>query len=67
MTNRDLAETVTLVLGFTGTLNFDTSKPDGTPRKLMNVSRLTQLGWKATTTLEDGIRLKYQDFLQRHA
>lgn len=67
VTIRELAETVTRVLGFTGTLNFDTSKPDGTPRKLMNVSRLTQLGWKATTTLEDGIRMAYQDFLQRHA
>lgn len=67
VTIRELAETVTRVLGFTGTLNFDTSKPDGTPRKLMDVSRLTQLGWKATTTLEDGIRMAYQDFLQRHA
>jgi len=67
VTIRELAETVTRVLGFTGTLNFDTSKPDGTPRKLMNVSRLTQLGWQATTTLEDGIRMAYQDFLQRHA
>ena len=67
VTIRELAETVTRVLGFTGTLNFDTSKPDGTPRKLMNVSRLTQLGWKATTTLEDGIRMAYQDFLQRYA
>ena len=67
VTIRELAETVTRVLGFTGTLNFDTSKPDGTPRKLMNVSRLTQLGWRATTTLEDGIRMAYQDFLQRHA
>ncbi len=67
VTIRELAETVTRVLGFTGTLNFDTSKPDGTPRKLMNVSRLTQLGWKATTKLEDGIRMAYQDFLQRHA
>lgn len=67
VTIRELAETVTRVLGFTGTLRFDTSKPDGTPRKLMNVSRLTQLGWQATTTLEDGIRMAYQDFLQRHA
>ena len=66
VTIRELAETVTRVLGFTGTLRFDTSKPDGTPRKLMNVSRLTQLGWQATTTLEDGIRMAYQNFLQRH-
>ena len=66
VTIRELAETVTRVLGFTGTLTFDTSKPDGTPRKLMNVSRLTQLGWRATTNLEDGIRLAYQDFLKRY-
>lgn len=67
VTIRELAETVKRVLGFTGELTFDTSKPDGTPRKLMNVSRLTQLGWKASTSLEDGIRLAYQDFLKRHA
>ena len=67
VTIRELAETVTRVLGFTGTLTFDSSKPDGTPRKLMNVSRLTQLGWRASTSLEDGIRLAYQDFLTRHA
>ena len=67
VTIRELAETVTRVLGFSGTLTFDSSKPDGTPRKLMNVSRLTQLGWRASTSLEDGIRLAYQDFLTRHA
>ena len=67
VTIRDLAETVTRVLGFSGTLTFDSSKPDGTPRKLMNVSRLTQLGWRASTSLEDGIRLAYQDFLKRYA
>ncbi|TXI98697.1 MAG: GDP-L-fucose synthase [Aquabacterium sp.] len=67
VTIRELAETVTRVLGFTGNLTFDTSKPDGTPRKLMDVSRLTQLGWRASTSLEDGIRLAYQDFLKRHA
>ena len=67
VTIRELAETVTRVLGFSGTLTFDSSKPDGTPRKLMNVSRLTQLGWRASTSLEDGIRLAYQDFLKRYA
>jgi GDP-L-fucose synthase len=67
VTIRELAETVTRVLGFSGTLTFDSSKPDGTPRKLMNVSRLTHLGWRASTSLEDGIRLAYQDFLTRHA
>ena len=67
VTIRELAETVTRVLGFAGDLTFDASKPDGTPRKLMDASRLTQLGWRASTRLEDGIRLAYQDFLKRHA
>ena len=66
VTIKELAETVTRVLGFTGELVFDASKPDGTPRKLMDVSRLTQLGWQARTSLEDGIRLAYQDFLNRY-
>jgi GDP-L-fucose synthase len=56
VTIRELAETVARVLGFTGTLVFDTSKPDGTPRKLMDVTRLHQLGWHHTTSLEQGIR-----------
>jgi GDP-L-fucose synthase len=64
VTIRELAETITKVIGFKGDLTFDTSKPDGTPRKLMNVSRLNGLGWKATTTLEDGIALAYKDFLK---
>jgi GDP-L-fucose synthase len=56
VTIRELAEMVARVLGFTGTLVFDTSKPDGTPRKLMDVTRLHQLGWHHTTSLEQGIR-----------
>ena len=67
VTIRELAETVVKVIGFEGTLTFDTSKPDGTPRKLMDVSRLRGLGWQAKTSLEDGIALAYQDFLARHA
>lgn len=67
VTIRELAETVVRVVGYQGELQFDTSKPDGTPRKLMDVSRLRRLGWQARTTLEDGIRLAYQDFLHRHA
>lgn len=67
VTIRELAETVVRVVGFQGELSFDTSKPDGTPRKLMDVSRLHGLGWRARTQLEDGIALAYQDFLQRHA
>lgn len=66
VTIRELAETVVQVVGFQGELSFDTSKPDGTPRKLMDVSRLRNLGWQARTRLEDGIALAYQDFLARH-
>jgi GDP-L-fucose synthase len=58
-TIRELAETVARVLGFTGTLVFDTTKPDGTPRKLMDVTRLHSLGWHHTTSLEQGIRLTW--------
>jgi len=66
VTIRELAETVVKVVGFQGDLTFDASKPDGTPRKLMDVSRLHGLGWQARTGLEDGIALAYQDFLARH-
>jgi GDP-L-fucose synthase len=59
VTVRELAETVARVLGFQGHLVFDTSKPDGTPRKLMDVTRLHALGWRHTTSLEDGIRLTW--------
>ncbi len=64
ITIRQLAETIVKVVGFQGDLSFDASKPDGTPRKLMDVSRLSSLGWTAKTSLEDGIRLAYQDFLK---
>ncbi|NBD22223.1 NAD-dependent epimerase/dehydratase family protein [Aquabacterium fontiphilum] len=66
ITIRELAETVVKVVGFGGKLTFDTSKPDGTPRKLMDVSRLGSLGWRATTGLQEGIAKAYQDFLARH-
>jgi GDP-L-fucose synthase len=56
VTIRELAKTVARVLGFKGCLVFDTTKPDGTPRKLMDVSRLHALGWRHTTGIEDGIR-----------
>lgn len=54
-TIRELAETIARVTGFKGRLSFDASKPDGTPRKLMDVSRLEALGWKAGIALEDGL------------
>jgi len=63
VTIRDLADTVKEVVGFTGNLVFDTSKPDGAPRKLMDVDLLTNLGWTAIVGLRDGLRHSYQDFL----
>lgn len=62
VTIRDLAKVVMAVVGFHGEIVFDTSKPDGTPRKLLNVERLTHLGWKARTPLRDGIAKTYADF-----
>jgi GDP-L-fucose synthase len=61
---RELAETVCEVLGFEGSLVFDSSKPDGTPRKLMHVGRLLALGWKPRIGLKDGIRDAYDWFLK---
>lgn len=63
---RDLAELIKEVVGFQGELEFDSSKPDGTPRKLMDVSKLHSLGWKAKTSLKDGIKLAYEDFLSKN-
>ncbi len=59
VTIRELAEAVMTVVGFKGRIVFDSSKPDGTPRKLMDVSRLASLGWRARTSLQDGLRLTY--------
>lgn len=63
VTIRELAETVAKVVGFDGKLVFDSSKPDGTPRKLLDVSRLNALGWSPKVTLKEGISLAYKDFL----
>jgi GDP-L-fucose synthase len=60
-----LAETVRRIVGFDGEIVWDKSKPDGTPRKLMDSSRLFALGWRPQVNLETGIRLAYEDFLQR--
>ncbi|WP_287924423.1 GDP-L-fucose synthase [Diaphorobacter sp.] len=62
-TIRELAETIARVTGFAGRLTFDASKPDGTPRKLMDVSRLKALGWQASIGLEDGLRDAYAWFV----
>jgi GDP-L-fucose synthase len=60
LTVKDLAETVMRVVGFDGKLVFDASKPDGTPRKLLDVSRMRALGWQPRYGLEEGMRLTYQ-------
>jgi GDP-L-fucose synthase len=64
ITIRELAEGIARVVGWTGALDFDTSRPDGTPRKLMDVSRLAALGWRACTPLDDGLGRAYRDFLE---
>jgi GDP-L-fucose synthase len=67
VTIRELAETVMRIVGFEGTIVFDTNKPDGTPRKLLNVDRMRRLGWQAQTSLSDGIAQSYADFLTKMA
>ena len=64
LTIRDLAEKVRQAVGFAGTIRWDTSKPDGTPRKLLDVGRIQKLGWRATIPVEQGIASTYAWFLQ---
>jgi GDP-L-fucose synthase len=63
ITIRELANTVGKAVGYQGKTVFDTTKPDGTPRKLMDSSRLNALGWQAKVSLEDGLKIAYQDFI----
>lgn len=67
VTIRNLAETIGKVVGYAGALDWDRSKPDGTPRKLLDVSRLEALGWRARIGLEEGIRSTYEWYLQNEA
>ena len=62
ITIRELAELIGRVIGYQGELVFDTTKPDGTPRKLLDVARLRSLGWSASTALETGLRTTYEWF-----
>ncbi len=64
---RELAELICDVVGFPGELKWDRSKPDGTPRKLLDISKITQLGWKPTISLRDGIARTYEWFLKNYA
>ena len=63
LTIKELTEKVAQVVGYTGEIKWDTTKPNGTPRKLLDVSKVKSLGWEAQTSLDDGIRLAYEDFL----
>jgi GDP-L-fucose synthase len=67
LTVRELAELIRDVVGFKGQLVFDTSKPDGTPRKLLDVSRMKQLGWEASISLREGLAGVYQEYSAIHA
>jgi len=62
---RELAETVAATVGYTGRLEFDATKPDGTPRKLMDVGRLNAMGWRAKTDMREGLAAAYRDFLAK--
>ena len=67
LTIRELALLIKKTIGFQGNLVFDTNKPDGTPRKLMDVSKLHNLGWKHNTELEEGLKLTYDNYLENNA
>ncbi len=67
VTIRELAEAAAKVVGYAGKLTFDTSKPDGTPRKLMDSARMFALGWKPKVGLEEGIRRSLEDYLHMRA
>jgi GDP-L-fucose synthase len=67
VTIRELAETIANVVGYRGSIEYDPSKPDGTPRKLMDSTLLRRLGWKPLVGLEDGLRIAYEDFLKTEA
>ena len=60
----ELAELIAHVVGFEGRLTFDSTKPDGTPRKLLDIARIAALGWRATISLEEGIKSTYQWFVR---
>jgi GDP-L-fucose synthase len=66
LTIAEFARMVADVVGFGGKIEFDTTRPDGAPRKLLDVSRINALGWRATTPLREGLQRTYADFLARY-
>jgi GDP-L-fucose synthase len=66
ITIKGLTELVARIIGYNGHIEWDTTRPNGTPRKLLDISKATALGWTARTELEDGIRLAYEDFLKNY-
>eukprot|EP00475_Leptophrys_vorax_P043802 TRINITY_DN8535_c0_g1_i3.p1 TRINITY_DN8535_c0_g1~~TRINITY_DN8535_c0_g1_i3.p1 ORF type:complete len:104 (-),score=20.54 TRINITY_DN8535_c0_g1_i3:191-502(-) len=66
VTIKELAETVKEVVGFEGVITWDSTKPDGTPRKLMDSSKLANLGWKAKISLKDGLTMVYKWYLENY-
>lgn len=65
LTTKDLAKKVKTIVGFQGEIFWDPSKPEGTPRKLLDISKIKSLGWSPRTSLEEGIRKTYQWYLER--
>jgi GDP-L-fucose synthase len=63
----DFAKTVSDIVGYRGAIRFDPSRPDGAPRKLLDVSKINALGWKAKTSLQNGLKAAYADFLSGYA
>ena len=63
LTIKELTEKVAAIIGYTGEIRWDPSRPNGTPRKLLDVSKSKAMGWEPKTSLEEGIRLTYEDFL----
>ncbi|OSI78146.1 GDP-fucose synthetase [Bradyrhizobium canariense] len=67
MTISEIASLIKSIVGYEGNIEFDISKPDGTPRKLLDVTKMSELGWKAKTGIDEGLHLAYEDFLRKQA